>query len=137
MPYLAAAAGEVVGTFAATTVDGEVVSEHDLTPGTLVGILSPGCAGCTIQLPEFVEVAQAHPAGRAGTLALVIGDPAASAEYVDALTPVARVVVVPPGHEVENAFAVRSFPAFAVVGSGGVVRTTGPTPAVLSIAATA
>jgi thiol-disulfide isomerase/thioredoxin len=130
-------AGEAVGAFAATTVDGHVVSEHDISPGTLVGFLSPGCAGCAVQLPEFLEVARAHPAGPAGILAVVVGDQAGSAEYVDVLAPLARVVVVPLGHDVEKAFAVQSFPAFAVVGRGGVVQVSGPTPAVLSVAANA
>lgn len=125
-----AAPGSSVGPFTVATVEGRVVTTDDLAPGTLVGFLAPGCRGCLEELPAFLDLARAHHDGARGVLAVVSGDEASSVEYVARLSPFARVVVAPPGHEIESAFAVGSFPAFFLVGSGGVVRASGPLQAV-------
>lgn len=124
MPELVIAAGETVGSFTATTVSGADLSNSDLAGGTLVGFFSPGCSACEVQLPKFVELARAHPGGAERVLAAVIGE-GDGEKYVDALKPVAAVVTVPHGHELETAFRVKGYPGFARIGEQQVVEAGG------------
>ncbi len=125
MPDIIAGAGSTVGTFTASTVDGDSLNVDDLATGTMVGFFSPGCSACVEQLPRFVDAAAAHPGGQDRVLAVVIGSEDGATEYVSSLSPKARVVVEPHGSEIEKAFAVRGYPGFALVGAGGVVTVSG------------
>ena len=124
-PDLIIGAGLTVGSFAATTVEGDVLAAVDLAPGTIVGFFSPGCGACVDALPRFAEVAATHPGGPDRVLAVVIGPEEKSREQVAALALVARVVAAERGHEIEAAFQVRGYPAFAVIGDGGLVAASG------------
>lgn len=124
MPELLIGAGETVGSFTATTVAGVDLSKTDLANGTLVGFFSPGCSACEAQLPRFVEMAGAHPGGAERVLAAVIGE-GDGEKYVDALKPVAAVVTVPHGHELETAFRVSGYPSFARIGEEQVIEAGG------------
>lgn len=121
MPAPLAGVGSVVGEFTAITVDGDELVADDLAAGTLVGFFSLGCSGCLRELPRFVDAAAAHPGGPGRVLAVVIGGDEDAAEQVAALSPTARVVVAPPGAEIEKAFGVQGYPAFALLGEGRVV----------------
>jgi thiol-disulfide isomerase/thioredoxin len=136
VPDLMARPGAVVGPFAATTVDGDELVADDLGPGTLVGFFSPSCPACVHQLPEFVDAAAAHPGGRDGVLA-VVGGHEEAAEQVAALSSGARVVVAAPGAEIEKAFEVKGYPAFAMLGEDRVVTASGMMAAVAGQAAKA
>lgn len=125
MPDVIAAAGSVVGAFAASTVDGGTVGADDLAAGTMVGFFSPGCSACVEQLPRFVDAAAAHPGGQDRVLAVVVGAEDGAAEYVSSLSPKATVVVERHGSEIEKAFAVKAYPGFALVGADGVVTVSG------------
>lgn len=127
-------AGSTIADFDSDTVAGERVSRDDLVGTTLVGVFSPGCSGCEAQLGRFVEYAAAHPGGRGHTLAVVVGEEANSASYVEQLGPVARVVRESPDGPVSKALAVRGFPAFALV-DGDRVRVSGVDVGALSSAA--
>ncbi|MGI5128073.1 hypothetical protein ACQEVB_14785 [Pseudonocardia sp. CA-107938] len=133
LPNAIAAAGSVVAPFTATTVDGRTVGV-DLAPGTLVGFFSPGCSACVEQLPLFVDAAAAHPGGPERVLAVVLGAAEGAEKYVDALSPQATVVVDRHGTEIENAFAVRAYPGFAMVGDGRVVTVSGRLAEVTAVA---
>jgi thiol-disulfide isomerase/thioredoxin len=130
-------AGSAVGAFAAITVDGDEVVADDLAPGTLVGFFSLGCSGCLRELPRFVDAAAAHPGGRDRVLAVVIAAGEDAAEQVGALSPIARVVVAPPDAEIEKAFEVKGYPAFALLGEGRVVTASGVLTAVVGAEAKA
>ena len=116
------AAGETVDDFATTTVDGRSFRRGDLADGTLVGFFAPGCTACAKQLSQFLELAEAWPGGRAGTVAIVVGAAESSRTLCDELGRVAGTVLR-EGEDpvVSMAFAVTAFPAYAVVDAGGLV----------------
>jgi thiol-disulfide isomerase/thioredoxin len=106
--------GTPVGEFAATDVDGRPVTR----PGAgLVGFLSPDCTPCKEQLPAFVRYATERP----DVLAVVVGAPAEAANTVEALRPVATVVVEPPEGPLQQAFGVVGYPTFVLVRDGVMV----------------
>lgn len=126
MPVLPA--GGSVGALEATTLGGASLSAALFDRETLVGFFSPGCDGCARALPRFVRSAAAFAGGAEQVLAVVaaaIGDDVD--EYVDRLRPIARVAVEEPMGPIATAFTVRTFPAFALVGTGGTVAASGST----------
>jgi hypothetical protein len=125
MPDIIIGPGSTVGWFTATTVEGDALSAEDLPADTLVGFFSPGCGACGEKLPKFVDAAAAHPGGQEHVLAVVIGSEEDSKEQVAALSPKARVVVAQHGHEIENAFEVKGYPGFVLVGDDLVVKVSG------------
>lgn len=102
--------GEHIGEFTTTTVDGESLSREQLDTETVVAFFSPDCNPCRTKLPKFVEYARALPGGRAQAVATVVGSATEAAEFVEQLSPVARVVVEEPDEAMSTAFHVRSFP---------------------------
>ncbi|MGA3526974.1 TlpA family protein disulfide reductase [Melissospora conviva] len=118
-------AGESVQPFQAVAEDGAAVTRDGLTGRTLVGFFSPGCEPCRERMPHFIRYAAEHPGGRDRVIAVVASEPAAAAEYVAALTPVARVVVESDGGPLGVAFGVQGFPAFGLVDESGVVVASG------------
>jgi hypothetical protein len=132
-PDVIAGAGSEVGAFTASTVNGDTLTSDDLATGTMVGFFSPGCSACVEQLPRFVDVAAAHPGGQDRVLAVVAGSEDGATKYVSSLSPTAQVVVGRHGAEIEKAFAIQGYPAFALV-SGGVVTVSGDLEKVASVA---
>lgn len=123
-----APAGTVVGAFAATSTAGEPIDLDDRAGPTLVGFFSPGCTPCREAMPGFLDSARGNGGGRESVLAVVVGDVAEAAEaavYVDALTPVARVVIEPPEGPVAAAFGVTGYPALAVVAADRTILASG------------
>jgi thiol-disulfide isomerase/thioredoxin len=114
-------AGETAAEFAAVSVGGRPVSRASLAGPTLVAFFSPGCAPCTEQLPHFVDLARAHSPGQ--VLAVVCG-PGDATPLVEPLGEVAEVVREETTGPLQEAFAIRGFPSFAVVEPGGLVRQT-------------
>jgi thiol-disulfide isomerase/thioredoxin len=121
-PALILPAGKTVADFAAVTVAGTPVSRGSLAGPTLVAFFSPGCGPCAEQLPRFADLVRGRPPGR--VLAVVCGgDEVAAAPMVEPLREVAEVVREDGTGPMQEAFAVRGFPTFAVVEPGGLVRT--------------
>ncbi|KOG91294.1 hypothetical protein ADK38_03965 [Streptomyces varsoviensis] len=108
---------EEVGTFSTITEDGELVDHASLYQGdTLVAFFSPTCSPCRAKLPHFVEFAATFPGGREKVLATVVGEAADTADMVERLRPVARVVREDSNKgAVSTAFALQAFPAILVV----------------------
>lgn len=121
MPDTLLPVGASPAEFAATTSDGEVVSQDSLVGGTLVGFFMPDCPPCKEQLPEFVRYAAELAQGRAQALAVVVSEEGQAAKYVERLEAVARVVVEPHDGPVADAFSVRGFPAMCLLDADGVV----------------
>ncbi|GAA3709227.1 TlpA family protein [Nonomuraea antimicrobica] len=118
-PVFALGPGSAVGEFAVVTTTGEPVSHDSLTG--LVGFFSAGCEACHDLLPRFVE--HVRESGRKDVLAVVGGD---DAELVQALTPVARVVVAGlDGGPVARALQNTWTPALYLVGDDHRVVATG------------
>ncbi|MEE6261320.1 TlpA family protein disulfide reductase [Plantactinospora sonchi] len=113
------AVGEQVGEFAVPTVEGDLVGRDSLTGETLVGFFSPGCKPCQERLPKFVEYARAMPGGRDRVLATAVGSAESTAEFVAALTPVARVVVETADGPVGAAFRIQALPSVLMVAPDG------------------
>ena len=113
--------GDTARDFAGTTVGGEPVSRGLLAGETLVAFFSPGCEPCREKLPAFVEYARTLDDGPQRILAVVTGQGDDTHEMIEALTPVARVVV--DGHEeqIVQAFQVTVFPAFCLVDAEGTL----------------
>ncbi|NUW30420.1 hypothetical protein HTZ77_03120 [Nonomuraea sp. SMC257] len=109
-------AGDAVGAFTATTVDGEPVSPERLPGRTVAVFLAPECGSCRDKVPAIA--AWAGDRDREQVLVVLDGQVTDPADMVRALGPVARVVVEKEGTPVADAFHVRSFPAFCVVERG-------------------
>ncbi|GAA3392755.1 TlpA family protein disulfide reductase [Cryptosporangium minutisporangium] len=126
--------GSTVADFSTTTVDGMTVSRHDLDDGTLVGFFSPGCDPCVAAVPTFATAARTFPGGASRVIAVVAGTGEAGAAMVGELTPVARVVVEPPGAPgMASAFGVTTFPTATLVDADGRIRWSGPDAAALPV----
>ncbi|MEU3414616.1 TlpA disulfide reductase family protein [Streptomyces sp. NPDC006658] len=109
--------GEEVGEFTAATVDGEALTRAELSDETLVAFFSPTCGPCQEKMPKFVEYVSALPGGRDRAVAVVVGKPEESAGFVDALSPVARVVRETPDGVLGAAFKARAYPLVLAVGA--------------------
>ncbi|GAA2334722.1 hypothetical protein OKJ48_10630 [Streptomyces kunmingensis] len=112
------ALGEEIEEFATLAIGGEIVGRDHITDDTLGGFFSPTCGPCRRELPRFVEYAGALPGGRGGVLAVVVGTEETAAPFVQALAPVARVVVEEPGGEVGAAFRTAAYPTVLRVAPG-------------------
>jgi hypothetical protein len=122
-PLVMRPAGEVVDDFAATACDGTPVATDLLATPAVVGFFSPGCGPCQERLPEFVARVRHAPVGRA--LAVVVGAQGETDAMVSRLSEVAVVVTEPKGGPVAEAFGVRAFPAFGLIGEGGRIEASG------------
>lgn len=106
------------------------MSHQELAGGrALVAFLQPGCAPCEELLPDVVAYAASLPGGRERALAVVVGEPGReperSAELIDQLGRVAKVVASPHAAALVDAFAVWGFPTVYLL-EGGEVRAAGP-----------
>ncbi|MEV0388195.1 TlpA disulfide reductase family protein [Nonomuraea sp. NPDC050643] len=135
MPSMAEglAIGEKVPEFAATTTDGEPISDELIDGPALVGFFSPSCQPCRELMPRFIDHARRTPAA---VLAVVvtgdIGDKEAAAD-VERLAEVARVVVEAPQAAIQSAFQVTGYPTVFEIGADGRVADNDPVlPATVS-----
>ncbi|SDS30049.1 hypothetical protein [Actinoplanes derwentensis] len=113
--------GAIAGPFTATTVDGEPAG----TSPALVGFFSPGCGSCAELLPAFTSYAARTPGGRERVLAVISGPEEMATEYLDALAPVAQVVLASPGAPVLAAFQTKAYPAVYLLGDDRRVLFSG------------
>ncbi len=124
-----AAAGSVLGDFAATATDGTPVARSAFTEPTLVGFFSPGCRPCEELIPRFEAVVQGRAAVQEGVevrrFLAVVSSGAREEAYIARLAALVPVVSGPEAAKVEKAFDVRGFPAVCVVGAGGVIMASG------------
>ena len=123
---LVGAIGSPIADFEAPILGGGTLTPAWFTGETLVGFFTPGCRPCTEQLPGFLEAARAVPAGPAGVVAVVVGEPSAATtahggSVIEELAQVATVVVQGRGGPMVSAFDVRGYPAFCTVGADGNV----------------
>ncbi|MFF2013905.1 redoxin domain-containing protein [Streptomyces sp. NPDC058195] len=104
------AVGTEVGDFTAASVDGDVVSS-ELTPtDTVVAFFSPTCQPCKEKLPKFTAYARSRPGGRSQVLAVVVGSAEEGAEFIERLSPVARVVAEDRQGPLHTAFGTAAYP---------------------------
>lgn len=120
-------AGRTVGAWQATTVDGQEMSGEDLDQTTLVGFFATDSEVSEERLPEFVAYAEEHTGGWSRVLAVVIAPDMTAAEpVITRLIGVARVIQAPADEVgLRTAFGIRGYPAFALIGDGGVVQASG------------
>jgi thiol-disulfide isomerase/thioredoxin len=119
--------GEEIGEFAASTVDGTLLSRELLVGDTLVAFFAPDCAPCKEKLPKFVEYARTLPGGRDRVLTIVVGEAHNAASFVTELSPVAQVVVEDHDGALHSAFKANAYPLMLRVtpnGDGRLVVTT-------------
>ncbi|WP_213455180.1 TlpA family protein disulfide reductase [Rhizomonospora bruguierae] len=119
------AVGEAPKDFTATTTTGQTVSPSGFTGPVLIGFFSPGCEPCAIELPRFVEYAQALPG--VDVLAVIDGSAGEATEYVERLTPVAQVVLEGPDGAMKSAFKLAAYPTIYLLGADGTVAAGGTT----------
>jgi hypothetical protein len=112
--------GEAPSEFTAVDIDGAVLSRDQLAAG-LISFFTPDCQPCEERLPEFVRAAEREPSGRAGVVAVVVGEPTQAGPMTRALAPVARVFTEMPGGALTTAFRVSGFPATCRLDRGQVV----------------
>lgn len=117
-PPVALGPGSRPAAFAASTTDGEPVSDGTL-PG-LVAFFSAGCDPCHAQAPRVAE--HARSVGRENVLAVIAGtDP----DLVATLQPDVRLVVEDHGGPVSTAFQNEWTPALYLMGDDRTVLATG------------
>ncbi|HEX4815153.1 MAG TPA: TlpA disulfide reductase family protein [Nonomuraea sp.] len=120
--------GTRIADFTATTLDGAEITLRDpagvsgVDGPLLVGFLSIGCSTCHEELPHFVEYAGTVPGGRERNLVVISGTADEAADLIEAVSPVARVVVEPMDGPLMTAFNVRGWPSFIVLGQDGTVQ---------------
>jgi thiol-disulfide isomerase/thioredoxin len=106
--------GASLPSFAATTVDGEPISQDLLSGHALIGFFSPTCPPCQELLPQFIARARLDPGD---ALAVVVTDTAEEAgDDVARLREVARVVVEEPSGPLQRALKADGFPTVYVLG---------------------
>ncbi|HWO63034.1 MAG TPA: TlpA family protein disulfide reductase [Umezawaea sp.] len=120
-------AGEEVGEFEVSTVEGELVGRRSLDADTLVAFFSPNCRPCHEKLPSFLDHARAFPGGRRRVLVGVSGDGEAAQSLAESLATVARVVLEHHDGALATAFRTTAYPTVLAVApdrSGRVVVTS-------------
>jgi len=118
---------EQVGTFEAEATTGESITHEVFQDGpTLVGVFAHGCSSCEERLPQFVDYAKEFRGGPERVLSVVVGDAENGHLHLDDLQAVSRVVLESrPGAPITTALGVKGYPAFAMVGADGTVRSSG------------
>ncbi|MCF6470444.1 redoxin domain-containing protein [Nonomuraea sp. MG754425] len=118
------AVGERMPGFAATTTDGEPISDELLDGPVLVGFFSPACQPCQELMPHFVQHARRAPET---VFAVVVADSAdEAAADVARLSEVARVVVEAPQAAIQTAFKVSGYPTVMTFGADRTVTGHDP-----------
>jgi thiol-disulfide isomerase/thioredoxin len=133
VPHMAEglAIGELMPQFAATTTDGEPISDELLEGPALIGFFSPSCQPCKELMPRFIDHARRTSAA---VLAVVVAGSDQDAEAdVERLAEVARVVVEAPQAAIQSAFKVAGYPTLLEIGADGTVTDNDATlPATVS-----
>jgi thiol-disulfide isomerase/thioredoxin len=124
-PDLVLGVGESPDSFTATTIDEEQISSETLAGEQLVGFFATTCGPCKEKAPLFAE--RAALGGRSQALAVVVGEPDETAEFVTLFQPVARVVVESDrdGGVLGRTFKVKGFPAICTLDGDGMVTASG------------
>jgi hypothetical protein len=126
--------GARIPEFVASTVDGRQLSGLPGGGEVLVGIFAPGCSLCQGAAAEFIELAATRFANDRA-LAVIEGTAEEAADYVELLSPVARVVVGPRGENpVIAALDITAFPTILLVNADGRVEASGPSMSVVPAA---
>ncbi|MFG1865863.1 TlpA family protein disulfide reductase [Microbispora bryophytorum] len=116
------AVGAEVPAFSALTVsDTKVTADDFVGERTLVGFFSTDCPHCLPKAPVFVTTARDAAADGVRVLAVVVEGERRPAELLAALTGDVSVVVEGEGGAMAEAFEVRAFPSFFLVGPDGTV----------------
>jgi hypothetical protein len=115
------AVGTAVPEFSTAATDGTRLDHGWLAGPAAVALLAVDCPHCRTNLPEFVAYVRGAGYPRERVLAVVAvragTDDGAAAEMLDALAAVATVVREPvPGGDVTDAFEVKGYPSFYLIG---------------------
>jgi hypothetical protein len=127
------AAGMRPAGFSALDTSGQVVDGPDGLQ--VAGFFSGSCSACPVQVAPFVDFVRSRQLDRYSVLAVVTG--AEPASYVAQLSAVATVCVEPEDGAISAAFAITGFPAFFLLGSGGLIAASGYEPRSLPVPAVA
>ncbi|WP_432872114.1 TlpA disulfide reductase family protein [Microbispora rosea] len=114
--------GAEVPAFSALTVTDTKVTRDDFAgERTLVGFFSTDCPHCLPKAPAFVATARDAASDGVRVLAVVVEGERRPAELLAALAGEVSVVVEGEGGAMADAFEVRAFPSFFLVGPDGTV----------------
>lgn len=120
--------GQPVPQFTAMTVGGNMLSHTDLTDGSIVAFLSPGCSSCVEQLPDFVARTISRPDGAGRVVSVVVADANQSTDSMASeLGRCGEVIVESHGGAMTTAFHVKGLPAMCLIGPNGLIRASGST----------
>ncbi len=119
LPWLAP--GTRIPDFETSTVDGDLVS-MDMLRGrrSLVGIFTPSCEPCKVQVPAFARLA-GDAFGPDQALAVVLGAAEEADGFLAMLAGHALLVREPSHGPVAHAFSARAYPAIYLLDSDGKV----------------
>ncbi|MFD5143036.1 TlpA family protein disulfide reductase [Streptomyces sp. NPDC058401] len=118
--------GEPIGDFSALTLEGRPLGQDALSDETVVAFFSTTCGPCKAKLPSFVEFAEAVSLTGRRPVAVVVDDVNEPEAFVEALGPVADVVVERSDGALCTAFRTESYPTIlrvAADATGALVVT--------------
>ena len=125
-PGFTLAVGTRVGDFAATTIADEPVTRDALTAEeSLVAFFSARCDSCREHLPSFVQYAKSS-GGPDRVLAVIAEGDGPTEDLIEALRPVAQVVLEPEQGTLAALFGVGGFPSFFTLDRRGRVTAAAP-----------
>ncbi|GAA3614188.1 hypothetical protein GCM10022419_119160 [Nonomuraea rosea] len=120
--------GTRIADFTATTLDGTEIALRDPAGVSgaegplLVAFFAPDCLACHEELPRLVDHAATSPGGRERNLVVISGSADDAADIVEAVSPLARVVIEPPEGPLMTAFNVRRWPLYVLLGQDGTIQ---------------
>ena len=137
-PGFALSPGDQIPDFVAEDLDHRLVSRESIAGReALMGFFSASCRACEIQLPEFLQAADAMRRQEAEVVAVVSGSGDEQASLVEKLRQSVRVIPESEYGPVTSTMEVRGFPVFyhwtpdgvLVSAAHDVRRLVAPTPA--------
>jgi hypothetical protein len=123
------AAGELPGTFATVTTDGELV--HGTTGLRVVAFFASWCSVCPERVRPFAGYLRAHGISPDSVLAVSVGPDDAPPAYLTELEGLAQICLEKDNGEIAQAFKVNGFPMFYLLEVGGTVVVSGYDPSSL------
>jgi hypothetical protein len=128
-PVVGLAHGELPGTFAAVTLDGQPVDASAALQ--VVAFFSTACSICPERVPPFLEYLTTRHIDRPSVLAVVVGDEGKPPPYLESLAGFAQICLEQEDGAVAKAFKVAGYPAFCLLGADGTMLASGYDPQTL------
>jgi thiol-disulfide isomerase/thioredoxin len=121
--------GELPGTFAAMTTEGDLV--HGTTGLRVVAFFASWCTVCPERVPPFAAYLRTYQISRHSVLAVSAGPGDAPPAHLAELVGLAQICAEKDDGELAKAFKVTTFPTFYLLDADGAVTVKDHDPSVL------